>query len=150
MSSFIVANTVRRPTPHGQENSDSSRTVPAPPSRAARRPKSGQLSDTAPAKASTALRDLLGHASTRTTERYARPSTEALDAAIRAARLRGGGGGKSSSVTPPNERGAFFFVRSPLLQPVHVGRNFLKRLMFVVPVLLFVPRLLAQHDAPRP
>lgn len=30
------------------------------------------------------LRDLLGHTSTRTTERYARPSTEALDAVIRA------------------------------------------------------------------
>ncbi len=30
------------------------------------------------------LRDLLGHRSTRTTERYARPSTEALDAVIRA------------------------------------------------------------------
>ncbi len=30
------------------------------------------------------LRDLLGHASTRTTERYARPSAEALDAVIRA------------------------------------------------------------------
>lgn len=33
---------------------------------------------------SFALRDLLGHTSTRTTERYARPSTEALDAVIRA------------------------------------------------------------------
>jgi len=30
------------------------------------------------------LRDLLGHTSTRTTERYARPSSEALDAVIRA------------------------------------------------------------------
>ena len=30
------------------------------------------------------LRDLLGHTSTRTTERYARPSTEAFDAVIRA------------------------------------------------------------------
>lgn len=30
------------------------------------------------------LRDLLGHTSTRTTDRYARPSTEALDAVIRA------------------------------------------------------------------
>lgn len=30
------------------------------------------------------LRDLLGHTSTRTTERYARPSTEALDAVVRA------------------------------------------------------------------
>jgi integrase len=30
------------------------------------------------------LRDLLGHTSTRTTERYARPSTETLDAVIRA------------------------------------------------------------------
>jgi|GEM_PF-5241823 len=30
------------------------------------------------------LRDLLGHARTRTTERCARPSSEALDAVIRA------------------------------------------------------------------